>query len=163
MKFTESRKSGIRKALKAGLMIKEGSDYTQFWEILCDNLMSNHNVTPVHSLEEITLLAGLFPNRIRLYLVENGCRNILGGTVVYEANEQVIHTQYISASPEGKALGALDLLFDYLINVKYTGISVFDFGQSTENMGKILNENLVFQKEGFGGRGVIYDIYEYNL
>lgn len=163
MKFTESRKSGIRKALKAGLMIKEGSDYTQFWEILCDNLMSNHNVTPVHSLEEITLLAGLFPNRIRLYLVENGCGNILGGTVVYEANEQVIHTQYISASPEGKALGALDLLFDYLINVKYTGISVFDFGQSTENMGKILNENLVFQKEGFGGRGVIYDIYEYNL
>lgn len=163
MKFTESRKSGIRKALKAGLKIKESSDFTQFWEILCDNLMSNHNVNPVHSLEEITLLAGLFPNRIRLYLVENGCGNILGGTVVYEANEQVIHTQYISASPEGKALGALDLLFDYLINDKYTGISVFDFGQSTENMGKILNENLVFQKEGFGGRGVIYDIYEYNL
>lgn len=163
VKFIESRKSGIRKAMKAGLKIKESNDFTQFWKVLCDNLMSNHNVNPVHSLKEITLLADLFPKKIRLYVVEDEYGNTLGGTVIYEANEQVVHTQYISASPEGKALGALDLLFDYLINDRYLSVPVFDFGQSTENMGKYLNENLIFQKEGFGGRGVIYDIYEYNL
>ena len=57
----------------------------------------------------------------------------------------------------------LDLLFDYLINHEYTNYPYFDFGQSTENMGSVLNESLIFQKEGFGGRGMCYDIYEYEL
>ena len=88
---------------------------------------------------------------------------MLGGTVIYVINSRVIHTQYISASVEGKELGALDLLFDYLINEEFKDYPIFDFGQSTEQRGEILNENLIFQKEGFGGRGVLYDIYEYNI
>ena len=85
----------------------------------------------------------------------------IGGTVVYEM-PQVVHTQYISASKEGKESGALDLLFDYIINdiyAKHKGF--FDFGKSTEEQGKILNTSLIFQKEGFGGRGVCYDCYEW--
>ena len=35
--------------------------------------------------------------------------------------------------------------------------------QSTEQMGHLLNVSLIFQKEGFGGRGMCYDIYEYGL
>lgn len=39
-----------------------------------------------------------------------------------------------------------------------------EFGcQSTEQMGNLLNESLIFQKEGFGGREMCYDIYEYEL
>ena len=38
-----------------------------------------------------------------------------------------------------------------------------DFGISTENGGRYLNENLIYQKEGLGGRGVCYDIYEMKL
>jgi len=30
-------------------------------------------------------------------------------------------------------------------------------------MGMHLNEQLIFQKEGFGGRGVVYETYKYNL
>jgi hypothetical protein len=30
-------------------------------------------------------------------------------------------------------------------------------------MGNYLNESLIFQKEGFGGRGVVYNIYELNV
>ena len=86
----------------------------------------------------------------------------LGGTLVYETG-RVVHTQYISANLAGKNSGALDLLFDYLINKKYADIPIFDFGQSTENSGYILNENLIFQKEGFGGRGVMYNVYEYTI
>jgi len=40
---------------------------------------------------------------------------------------------------------------------------IFDFGHSTEQLGKFLNENLIFQKEGFGGRGVVYEVYKYTL
>ena len=57
----------------------------------------------------------------------------------------------------------LDLLFENLINEKYNHKEFFDFGQSTEQMGAVLNENLIFQKEGFGARGVCYDTYKYDI
>jgi hypothetical protein len=77
--------------------------------------------------------------------------------------EKVVHVQYISANEKGKELGALDFLFDRLINFEFCNFPIFDFGQSTENLGNYLNENLIFQKEGFGGRGVTYDTYRYEL
>lgn len=161
LRFTESRKSGIRKALAHRIDLRQSDDYAAFWGILESNLLHKYGVKPVHSLEEIRLLAGRFPENIRLYLASQEGK-ALGGTVVYLA-ERVVHTQYISASPEGKAAGALDLLFDTLINREYAGVPVFDFGPSTEDMGRYLNESLIFQKESFGGRGMVYDIYEYDI
>ena len=161
IKFIESRKSGIRKALANGVTVRQSDDYTVFWEILDTNLKNKYGVAPVHSLEEMTLLHSRFPKEIKLYLAYQGDK-ALGGTVLY-VNKRVVHTQYISASMEGKGLGVLDLLFDYLINYEYTNFPIFDFGQSTEEMGHKLNESLIFQKEGFGGRGMCYDIYEYEL
>ena len=93
----------------------------------------------------------------------NKVGNLLGGALIFET-PQVIHTQYISASPEGKSLGSLDLLFDYLINKVYADRQgYFDFGKSTEANGQKLNAPLIFQKEGFGGRGVCYDSYEWDV
>jgi len=74
---------------------------------------------------------------------------------------RVVHVQYISASAKGKAVGALDLLFRYLINEVFPDKPYFDFGKSTEAHGRLLNKSLIFQKEGFGGRGVCYDTYEW--
>ena len=79
--------------------------------------------------------------------------------MVYET-ERVAHAQYIAASAEGKALGALDCLFDWLITERYADKAYFDFGISTEQGGTWLNEGLQFQKEGFGARAVVYDAYE---
>ena len=87
---------------------------------------------------------------------------MLGGVVVY-LNRRTVHTQYISASPEGKDIGALDMLFDELVNSVFADYEYFDFGRSTEDGGRYLNENLIFQKEGFGGRGVCYDTYEWEI
>ena len=39
----------------------------------------------------------------------------------------------------------------------------FDFGKSTEDGGTILNQQLIHQKEGFGGRGICYDTYKWNI
>jgi hypothetical protein len=36
-------------------------------------------------------------------------------------------------------------------------------GASNEEGGKVLNASLIYQKEGFGGRGVVYDTYEWEL
>ncbi|MGE0078431.1 MAG: GNAT family N-acetyltransferase [Bacteroidales bacterium] len=159
--FNESRKSGLRKATKFGLTVSETDNFESFYKILENNLLTNHGTKPVHSLEELILLKSRFPNNIRLFCTSMN-ENIVGGCVVFEM-KKVVHIQYISANDAGKEFGALDLLFDILINHRYAHIPVFDFGQSTENMGYYLNKSLIFQKEGFGGRGVVYDIYEYKL
>jgi hypothetical protein len=159
--FVESRKSGIRKAKNAGIEITQTTDFSKFWTILEDNLQRTHGTKPVHSLEEMTLLQKRFPDKISNYICLLNDEAVAGCVLFIMKN--VVHVQYISANENGKMTGALDLLFDYLINDKYSGIRYFDFGQSTENMGAILNENLIFQKEGFGGRGVTYDIYQYSI
>jgi hypothetical protein len=158
LKFIESRKSGVRKANNNQLECCESIDFESFWEILETNLGSKYEVKPVHSVKEIQYLYQSFPNNIKLFIVKKG-KDIVAGTVLY-IYKHIVHVQYISANYEGKELGALDMLFDYLINNKYEKYDYFDFGQSTEQMGKFLNENLLFQKEGFGGRGVVYPVYE---
>lgn len=161
LKLTESRRSGIRKALANDITCRKSKDLSSFWSILDSNLSSRYHTHPVHTLAEIELLQSRFPNQIKLYMAYQD-DVVLGGTLVYETS-QVVHTQYISASPLGKALGALDVLLDWLINDVYTGKqwAYFDFGKSTENQGHYLNQSLIFQKEGFGGRGVCYDTYEW--
>lgn len=159
--FIESRKSGLRKAIAANLNVVETNDFGLLWPILHQNLEQNHGVKPVHSLQEICYLHEKFPDNIKLFLVQKDGKT-LAGTVIY-LMDTVVHVQYISACEEGKFNGSLDLLFNELINKKYTSVPIFDFGQSTEESGNILNESLIFQKEGFGGRGVVYEIYKYNL
>lgn len=161
LKFEESRRSGIRKAVKAGISYRESDDIGAFWRILNTNLETRYGVRPVHTLTEISLLKSRFPGHIRLFMAYEG-ESPVAGTLVYET-PQVIHTQYISASPRGKETGALDLLFDQLINHHYSHMRYFDFGKSTEDQGHHLNHQLIFQKEGFGGRAVCYDSYEYDL
>ena len=112
------------------------------------------------SLDELRLLQGRFPQQIHLYLIYNKEKEPVGGTWVFDTG-QVVHTQYIASTEEGKAHGALDLLFDELINRRYREGIYLDFGKSTEEGGRVLNEHLIFQKEGFGGRGVCYDTYEW--
>lgn len=161
LKFAESRKSGIRKALSLNIEVGESNDVDGFWHVLEDNLGNRYNAKPVHTANEMKLLMSRFSNNIRLYVAKmNG--EIVGGTLIY-VTPQVVHTQYISASVEGKKHGALDLLFDYIINKVYANCRYFDFGKSTEQGGAYLNEPLIFQKEGFGGRGVCYDWYQWEL
>lgn len=87
---------------------------------------------------------------------------VVGGCVVFVTN-QVAHIQYIAANNEGRSYGALDLLFRHLILQGYTDMEYVDFGISTEHAGRELNEGLIFQKEGFGGRAVCYDTYTIEL
>jgi hypothetical protein len=112
-------------------------------------------------LEEILLLHARFPHHIRLFTASKEGQ-LLGGTVLY-LTQTVVHTQYISASEEGKRLRAIDALFDELLHHRQWNRPYFDFGTSNEEDGRILVEPLIYQKEGFGGRGICYDCYEYDL
>ena len=155
-----------RKAVDHGFYIDrmiegEWETLAEFWRLLEYVLSTYHRSKPVHTLEEMQLLMGRFPKDIRLYLVRSDDR-IVAGTVIFES-KQVAHVQYIAAGEEGREFGALDLLFRHLINERYKQMEYIDFGTSNEHGGHVLNEGLIFQKEGFGGRAVCYDTYEVRL
>jgi hypothetical protein len=157
--FSELRMRGVKRSLREKIEIKETDRFELFWPLLTDNLSNKFNKSPVHSLEEIKYLKSRFPNNIKLFIAHH-LEEVIAGCVVFEM-KHVIHSQYVATNERGRKLGALDLIYNELVNNKYVTIPVFDFGHSTENMGNFLNVNLIFQKEGFGGRGVVYEIYKY--
>ena len=159
--FRSIRKAGVKKALKEGLLVGISTDITGFWNVMTENLKNKYGTTPVHNLEEIKLLISRFPENIQLYAAHKN-QECVGGVLLFNT-QQVCHSQYISANEYGKEFGALDAVFDNIINNLHPNIRYFDFGQSTEDYGKYLNEGLIYQKEGFGGRGVCYDCYEYEI
>lgn len=160
-KWYRIRECGARHAKQLGLTVEETEDYKPFWQVLSNNLRERYGLNPVHTVEEIEMLHRRMPDHIRLMVVKEGDETI-GGTVLY-VSDRVVHSQYIAASPKGKQVHALDLLFDVVIRKALASHPYFDFGISTEKRGTYLNEHLIYQKEGFGGRGVCYDWYEWTL
>lgn len=159
--YSTLRLRNIKKALKYNLEIQVDISYEEFWAILVENLLKSHNVPPVHSLVEIKKLKTFFSKNIKLYSVYMDDKCIAG--VVMYITETVAHVQYISANENGKKYAALDFLFDHLINNVFSHMKYFDFGTSVEEHGHYLNEGLIFHKQGFGGRGVLYQQFEYEL
>jgi hypothetical protein len=159
------RLRGARKAQAAGALVAgETSDaaWAEYWEVLAENLLGRYGVPPVHSLEEIRRLAALFPENIRLFTIrQHGA--VVAGTVLYQS-AAVSHVQYIASSAQGRAAGALDLLFTGLIDQQLSPTRPwFDFGISNEQQGRVLNTGLIDMKEGFGARALVHDFYTVDL
>jgi hypothetical protein len=162
-KASSSREWMKRKALEAGFRVESSDDFQAFWEVLGDRLKEKYDRSPVHSVEEVQLLASRFPDNIFLFVVRNTAGKVVGGTVVF-LNSQVAHTQYLAASEEGMREGALDVLVFHLIEFyRNKGLKYFDFGISNEQNGTVLNSSLATFKEGFGGRSIIHHKFEITL
>jgi hypothetical protein len=161
--MSELRRRGANKASRLQLTVRESNDLPAFWQLLDDNLEAKYHARPVHTLDEITLLHSRFPDNIRLLAVYDR-QQMVAGTLLY-LTRKVIKTQYISASPRGKATGALDLLFTRLITDSRHPQPYLDMGTSAQagsERGE-LNPTLISQKEGFGARAVCYDTYEWRI
>ncbi len=163
MKMATLRMRQAKKAVEHGFYIDrmtEGDNETlrEYWALLEEVLEKYHNARPTHTLQEMQLLMSQFPKNIRLYIVRHEKR-IVAGVVIFECRK-VAHVQYIASGEEGRQYGALDLLFRHLINERYKQFEWLDLGTSNEDGGRVLNEGLIHQKEGFGGRAVCYDTYE---
>lgn len=161
IKYQEQRVRALKKAVRNELEFEESKNFKSYWDILEETLNIQHNAKPVHSLDEIEKLAKLFPNNIKLFVAKKN-NKVLGGTLIFE-NEQIVHTQYLANSLEGRSVGALDFVIDKLINEIYNDKKYFDFGISNEDAGRYLNTGLIAQKEGFGGRAVVHDFYELEI
>jgi len=155
------RKRNIKEAGKNNTSIFENHGFEEYWVLLEKVLWKNYKIKPTHNFAEILMLKMNFPNNIILHTAF--FKNQLVAGVVLFVNANIVHAQYIVANDLGKQNGALDLLFDYLIKKYLNKKLYFDFGISNEDDGLYLNEGLIFQKEGFGGRAVVHDFYEIKL
>ena len=156
-------KSGANAARKAGIVVGRSEDWEGYWQLMSSLLDSRYGTRPVHTLDEMLLLHERFPHNIVLHTATlDG--ELLAGVVMY-LSSPVAHCQYIGASPRGKELKALTLLFDHLIaeHGHQRGYRYFDFGISNEDHGRYLNEGLVRQKSRLGGRGIVYNTLEVSL
>jgi hypothetical protein len=159
--FSKGRGWGFKQAEKNFLEVEECRDFSAFMAIVEDLLLTRHDARPTHSAPELTLLAGRYPDAIRLFVARrNG--EMLGGVVVYETR-RVARAQYIAATDVGRKLGALDLILEHLICQRYSAKDYFDFGTSTKADGRSLNAGLANNKESYGARAMVCDWYSLDL
>ncbi len=158
IKMPKGRKAQISRARREGVVISDSCDYDAFITLENAVLQSRHGAMAVHSAKELALLASRFPQNIRLVQAKKD-DELLAAAVLF-VYPNLVHTQYMANSDYGCEIGALDLLVSEQLTL-YTGQKdYFDLGTSMGDSSTGLNEGLVSQKEGFGGRAVMYDTYE---
>ncbi len=158
--ISRNRIRNSRKAKEIGVEVLESDDFRSFWKIMELNLSAKYNASPVHTYKEMTLLKSRFPNHIKLFHIKKE-NSLLGGAVIFLFNN-VVKVQYAHANEIGKKLGAIDLFYFYLMEEFKDKQRYLDFGSSNLDSGRILQSSLLNQKEGFGARGVINNIYQYS-
>ncbi|WP_139958421.1 GNAT family N-acetyltransferase [Flavicella sediminum] len=156
--LSKSRKRGVKLGIKNGIKITEEQDLSSFWkEVLIPNLKEKYKASPVHSLQEISLLKKRFPKNIRQFNIYYEDK-IIGGTTIYYANK-VAHAQYTSGLKKYNSLGGIDLLFYELIFTVFKNAHYFSFGTSSSEDKTQINEALFYWKSGFESQPVLYNRY----
>lgn len=151
------RRQKLRKAEKCGLTFYESDNVEEFLIMVDENLRFRHGVGCVHTPGEMRLLKDRLPKNIRLFISCKGDKLVAGALLF--VTDKTVHTQYMCASPEGRKLSALDYVIDHVKEIFRESHLYIDFGHSTEYNGYYLNSGLISQKEGFGGRAIVYDTY----
>ncbi len=164
LKMPKGRKAQISRARREGVVVEirtDLKDYETFIDLENEVLTSRHDTHAVHTAAELKMLHDAFPKNIHLYAAIKDGR-LIAGSVIFEY-EQAVHTQYMAADEEAREIGALDLVIATVIEEYKTKKRWMDFGISTEHGRIYLNEGLIAQKEGFGGRTGVYEIWEIGL
>lgn len=159
--YSKGKKSGINRAKREGVTCKEVEKPSQVWHLIRGVLAEYHEVNPVHNEREIDYLKDKFPNNIKAYAAFHH-EHMVSACITFETTN-VVHTQYLACSRIGRDIRALDMLIDHVICESSKYAKVFDFGISNENNGKYLNSGLIHQKESFGARAIVYDLYSVDL
>lgn len=159
--FNKLQRRHLAAAGKLGVTVETLDYVEEFVKLLEECLAERHNTHPVHSASELSLLISRFPENIKLYGVHiEG--TLHAGVCVYDTG-RVAHAQYIATSARGRALNLLTPLFYHLIYEVYARRNYFDFGISTEQGGRMLNEGLLRQKSSYGATGVCYKRFMFRL
>jgi hypothetical protein len=160
---SQRRKRCLRAAMASSLLVQEGNDtLAGFWEILENNLARKYGVRPTHTLEEMQLLLGRFPDQIRLVIAIAG-EQIVAGVLLF-VMPTTVHAQYIAATETGYALHALDAVIEHCVVAASHGPARwFSMGISNEPNDGVLNNGLHRFKTEFGAGAIAHELYELDL
>ena len=151
----------LNDAHEARLQVVRNGSMAEFWEILEENLKLRFDASPVHTLQEMELLKSRFPDKIIQYNAYQD--DVIVGGITFYVMGNVLHGQYSATNDIGKRTGAMEAIYEQVMYHDFKDFQYLDFGTSNEDGGKILNEGLISHKEGYGGRTVTYDTYEWTL
>jgi hypothetical protein len=145
-----SKKSiGYRNGKFENLKIEKSVDFKSFWDlVLVPSLRARHNSKPVHSLEEIELLASRFPDYVIQHNVYRD-QELLAGITFFIKGKN-IKSQYAASSPAGMKTDAVGYIYmEAMKEYKKRGFSYMDLGPINESDGSI-NEGLYRFKKQLG-------------
>lgn len=158
--YSKGKKYAISKAIKAGYRVKESNDFETYFSLLNARLDEKYGVAATHTAAEMILLKNRFPNNIRLFATYEH-EQMIAGLIVYDC-DPCAHAQYMAANEVARENGGLDLAINMALS-QFSDRDYFDFGISTEQHGRFLNEGLARQKEMFGGQTTVYITYNLPL
>ena len=157
LQISKSKLKHFRRISELDITIEEADDCTSFWNhILIPRLQDKHQVSPVHSLEEINQLKLNFPENIKQFNAYYEGEIVAGITLF--CSQQVIKSQYGATSLKGESIRALDYLFINLIEKFGSESAFFDMGIVDD--GDLYNKGLLKQKEELGCAVYVQDVYK---
>lgn len=157
LQISKSKLKHFRRISELGITIEETEDCTVFWDqILIPRLREKHQVSPVHSLQEINQLKLNFPENIKQFNAYFEGEIVAGITLF--CTQQVIKSQYGATSVKGESIRALDFLFINLIAKFASEYAFFDMGIVDD--GDSYNKGLLKQKEELGCSVYVQDVYK---
>ena len=161
--FAQGKRTNVNNCIKAGLSFKKletADEISAFYEILTENL-TKCNAKPVHTREEID---DLYQNRIRDYINFYGVfsdEEMLAGTMLFLfPRTNTVHTQYLAAKQEYNKLSPMTFLYySILREARALNYGCVSWGISTENQGRELNTQLLWNKEAYGSKHALNRTY----
>ena len=142
-----------RSDLKGGALVeRDDSSLAEVMKLVEATVRDRHGADLVHSVGEMELLSGLFPDGIRCYTARAG--ELLAALVVF-VSEAAVKLQYVGYT-DGAAASAI---YAHLFELEEFRDRWFDFGTSTANDGGV-DGGLFAYKESLGGRTANVRRYE---
>lgn len=151
--FNRRKKRSVKKGQAQNLVFKTletEDEITSFYDILCENLRK-FDTTPVHTLPELFDLRQRLSDIIDFYGVYDNEKMVAGAMNFFFKNTNAFHVQYSGARQEISDYSPMSHLFYGLIShAKARSSELLSFGISTEQKGRVLNVDLITNKEAYG-------------
>lgn len=153
--YHNDAKRNVKRALKH-VKIAPINNLVKFWDLLERSYNERHGKKPVHNYRSISRLIHCVGKQKVLAFGAYYNQILVGGCIVFVANQIALHGQYIAFDSEFKHLRPVHALIDHvLVYGSINGYRYFNFGMANEDEGRTINQGLFSIKEHFGGRGVL--------
>lgn len=165
--FDRNKVRNILKCEEHDLSFRElesNSEIKDFYCLLSKNL-EKYGLKPIHTVREIIEFREYrIPDRVKFYGLYEGNVMRAGGMLFVFWETNVLHAQNLSADYTFQEYSPVTYLYYKVIEqARKDGFQKLSWGISTEERGKVLNKTLIRNKESYGSRYCLNNIYEKRL